>query len=244
LAGCATSGSHDKMLGYTDHNLFVVEHHDPAHGGRIVGTVCAVDLQLQAQHRRHGVRLSGLVDDRHANMEGITMGQELPVYLEARDRPGVGEREIFGAIGERPRLTWSSHSIDLKLTRDRLSGQVGARFFDLHVHGDDYVGSLRINDSHMPFVLRGAEQLWAMPAAAQATILPLLMSCDGPKSIIQVVDLRQSVGPPPSPPRWWAPAPSPAGGPMDRMSRPDAMPGPGRMPAATPRAPQMARVRA
>jgi hypothetical protein len=57
----------------------------------------------------------------------------------------------------------------------------------------------------MPFVLRGAQQLWAMPAAAQATVLPLLLSCTEPTRVIQVVDLRQSDLPPPNPPEWLAP---------------------------------------
>lgn len=268
LAGCATtSGSsrrHVKMLGYTDHDLFVIEHHDPAHGGRIIGTVCAVDLQLDAQWVRNGIILRGGVGNQHDVQEGITYegfggpvkpgavgttgrGQ-LPIYLEARDRPGRAERDIIGVIGDDPRVSASSHSIDLKLTRDRVSGQVGQRVFDLRVHGDDYIGSLRIYDNRMPFALRGAAQLWAMPAAAQAAILPLVMSCDGVKKVIQVVDLRQSVTPPPSPPRWWTPAPMPTlpAPSLDRPWRPDPLPSPGpqAVPGGPPRAPQLARVRA
>jgi hypothetical protein len=259
-AGCASSRGHDKMLGYTDHNLFVIEHHDPAHGGRIVGTVCAVDLQLDAQLTRHGVILRGGAGNQHDAQEGMdsrgfgggvlpgwvpnTGRGALPIYLETRDRPGLAERDIIGVIGGDSQASSFSHSIDLKLTRERVSGQVGERRFDLRVHGDDYVGSLQINDNHMPFVLRGAEQLWAMPAAAQATVLPLLMSCDGAKQVIQVVDLRQFVGPPPMPPRWWAPAPSLPARPLDRMSRPGPDAPPTFSPATTPRIPPMARVRA
>ena len=100
-----------------------------------------------------------------------------------------------------------SHGIDLVLTRATVRGQVGSRTFDLGARGDDYVGSLQIGDARMPFVLRGSEQMWAMPAAAQAAILPLLLSCTLETSVIQLVDLRQSDGPPPSPPRWLAPRP-------------------------------------
>src|SRR5947209_8592313 len=72
VAGCAHGGAnHEKVLGYTDHKLFVLEHHDPAHGGRIVGTVCAVDIELDAKLRRDGVLLVGSASDRTANGNGM-----------------------------------------------------------------------------------------------------------------------------------------------------------------------------
>src|SRR5439155_16015125 len=91
--GCAaTNRATDKMLGYTDHNHFVIEHHDPAHGGRIVGTVCAVDIQLDVRQRAGGLTLVGDAADRHATSEGMhydggthawvpDAGQHLPILL-------------------------------------------------------------------------------------------------------------------------------------------------------------------
>lgn len=235
--GCASTRP-DRMLGYTDHNLFVVEHHDPQHGGRIVGTVCAVDVELEARPQRNGVALVGYVGDRHQLTESMRFapthaggrgwapdsGQGLRLALTVRDRAADAERDIFGVVGDAPEaairtMTPSSHGIDLKLTRDAIRGTVGMRAFDLRARGDDYVGTLAMQDAHIPFVLRGAAELWAMPAAAQATILPLLLSCTEQTKVIQLVDLRQSDLPPPSPPRWWTPRPE-----QDRAVEPRANP--------------------
>jgi hypothetical protein len=229
LAGCAHGGTHEKMLGYTDHNLFVLEHHDPAHGGRIVGTVCGVDVQLDARLRNDGVRLVGNASDRHGNAEGMhraAMGAWdpssptwLPMTLEVRDRAADAERVITGTVGESEftaGATTPQHGVDLALSRERVRGRVGSRTFDLLVRGDDYVGKMRIWNHEMPFVVRGASSMWAMPAAAQAAVLPLALTCSEPNRIIQLVDLRQLDGPPPMPPRWWTPAspPSPGASPV------------------------------
>jgi hypothetical protein len=221
LTACATtklpSGGHEKMLGYTDEKLFVIEHHDPAHGGRIVGTVCAVDVQLDVRQQRDGVVVRGLLDDRHSNAEGMfydnklrswtpSTGNEQPYYVETHDSQEQAERKIVGSVGDSeaqpdPRIT-PPHTVELTLTRDLISGKVGARRFELHARGDDYVGNVTINQARMPYVLRGSGQLWAMPAAAQASILPLLLTCTEMTKVIQLVDLRQSQTPPPAPPRW------------------------------------------
>lgn len=230
--GCASTRP-ERMLGYTDHNLFVVEHHDPQHGGRIVGTVCAVDVELDARLQRDGVALTGYVGDRHQEGESMHMsahgwtadsGQGLRLALTVRDRAADAERDIFGVVGDAPEaamrtMTPNSHGINLKLTRDAIRGTVGTRAFDLRARGDDYVGTLLMQDAHIPFVLRGAAELWAMPAAAQATILPLLLSCTEQTKVIQLVDLRQSDLPPPSPPRWWTPRPD-----GNRVVEPSASP--------------------
>lgn len=215
LAGCATTGP---MLGYTDNNLFVIEHHDPERGGRIVGTVCAVDVQLQAYLRKDGVLISGLVADRHASTEGVhsedgrlvpsPASSELPYHVEVRDRARTSERVLTGMIGDEETLpderVSAPHTVELTLTRDRISGQLGARHFDLRARGEDYIGSLTINGIAMPYVVRGRGQLWQMPAAAQASILPLLLTCSEPTKVIQMVDLRQSTLPDLEPPAWMA----------------------------------------
>jgi hypothetical protein len=146
--GCATaSKSSGAMLGYTDNNLFVIEHHDPERGGRIIGTVCAVDVQLNARLRTDGALVTGVVTDRHASTEGfhwddVIQGyvpspnsSELPYRVEAHDHPGKNERALMGMIGDMAaqpdeRIT-APHAVDLTLTSDRISGTLGARHFDL-----------------------------------------------------------------------------------------------------------------
>ena len=218
--GCATqSRAGGAMLGYTDNDhLFVIEHHDPAHGGRIVGTVCAVDVQLDARLRSDGVLVTGSASDRHGSTEGehweygvlvpSPSSSELPYRVEVRDRPSHNERDLLGMIGDEETLpaggrrVTSPHTIDLQLTRDAVTGQLGARHFDLHARGDDYVGTLTLNGISMPYILRGRAQLWHMPAAAQASILPLLMTCSEYSKLIQMVDLRQTTQPESEPPPW------------------------------------------
>ena len=220
-AGCATqSRAGGAMLGYTDKDhLFVIEHHDPEHGGRIVGTVCAVDVQLDARLRYDGVLVTGAATDRHASTEAAHMNEyhalvpspsssELPYRVETHDRPDDSARDLFGMIGNEesmdgynPHLT-SPHTIDLHLSRDAVTGQLGGRSFNLHARGDDYVGTLTMNGLSMPYIVRGRSQLWRMPPAAQASILPLLMTCSEYTKMIQMVDLRQTTQPEAEPPPW------------------------------------------
>ena len=147
-AGCATQ-SRGAMLGYTDKDhLFAIEHHDPEHGGRLVGTVCAVDVQLDARLRSDGVILTGAATDRHASTESSHMdydthalvpspsSSELPYRVEVRDRASSGARELFGVIGNEETMAGynlhvsSPHAIDLHRRRDAVTGQLGARLFD------------------------------------------------------------------------------------------------------------------
>ena len=61
---------------------------------------------------------------------------------------------------------------------------------------------MTMNGLTMPYILRGRSQLWRMPAAAQASILPLLMTCSEYTKMIQMVDLRQATQPDAEPPPW------------------------------------------
>jgi hypothetical protein len=257
-AGCATqSRARGEMLGYTDKDhLFVIEHHDPENGGRIVGTVCAVDVQLDARLRSDGVLLTGNATDRHASTESSHIeyethalapspsSSELPYRVEVRDRASSGVRDLFGVIGNEEILSGynlhvaSAHAIDLHLSRDAISGQLGGRQFDLHARGDDYVGTLTMNGLTMPYVMRGRADLWRMPAAAQASVLPLLMTCSEYSKMIQLVDLRQTTQPDSEPPTWVqlplaAPRPLPQQMAQPIMQQPMAPPPAASGPAAT-----------
>ncbi|MCU1278652.1 MAG: hypothetical protein JWM53_2198 [bacterium] len=258
--GCATaSKAHDgPMLGYTDANhLYVVEHHDPEHGGRILGTVCAVDIQLDARLGHEKVAVSGVISDRHESTEGMhydkgvlvvsSSSSELPYLVEARDLPGAEERDLVGSIGDldgqlnKFRLA-KNPSVDLKMTSQFIRGQVGLRHFDLRARGDDYIGSLTMEGQTMPYVLRGIASLWEMPPAAQASILPLLLTCSEPNKMIQLVDLRRATQPTAAPPAWLA-QPSPTPQPTPIGSSPFGTPGTSPPPSEPARggvAPQLA----
>jgi hypothetical protein len=161
-AGCATASPRQQTLRYTDHQYFAIEQS----GGHISGKVCSVGVDFTAQARPDGVALQGNAEQR------------VPMSLEVHDTAGGAERALTGP------------NIDLKLTHERVSGKVGSRVYDLPARGDEYVGTLQIDETQIPFAIRGKKQLWSMSATAQATILPLLLTCSTGEKIIQVIDLR------------------------------------------------------
>jgi hypothetical protein len=63
----------------------------------------------------------------------------------------------------------------------------------MHRVGDDLVGWFTMYGKKIPYVLRGADELWSMPAAAQAAVLPLLLTCTEETRLIQHVDLRDPI---------------------------------------------------
>jgi hypothetical protein len=149
-------------------------------------------------------------DDHHrtcspAKAAGYDPGpsDQRPVELEVRDSvaaDGKLTRTVRGSVGEDAAASQSAaaesataHGVDLRFTRDALAGEVGLRSYDLRRQDDDFVGSFTMNGHKVPFILRGADELWSMPAAAQAAILPLLLTCTEPKRVIQRVDLRDAV---------------------------------------------------
>jgi hypothetical protein len=189
--GCAAGNRNEKTLSYTDHKLFGIEQHDSARGGHVVGTVCAIDVQLDEQLRPDGVDLVG----------SAKAGATLPMVLAVREQGGPDARDIVGSIGNvainRSDDDAPDPTINLQLRRDTIHGQVGSRHVDLRLRGNDYVGEAEVGESRMPYAVRGAEALWRLPAAAQASILPLLLTCTEPTRAIQIVDLRQMEVPPP-----------------------------------------------
>lgn len=201
-AGCAAGHREDKVLRYTDHKLFDVEQHGPARGGHVVGTVCAVGVRLDEHAGRDGLDLVGRVE----------AGATLPMVLAVRELGGADGRDIVGAIGrgdhQAPGEGAPDPTIHLQLTPTAIRGQVGSRRLELRRRGDDYVGVADVGDARMPYAVRGAGVLWRLPAAAQASILPLLLTCAEPTREIQVVDLTstQLPAPAPSPPQhMWVP---------------------------------------
>ena len=71
-----------------------------------------------------------------------------------------------------------SPTVDLSVSPSLLRGRLGQRFFDLHATKDDtYEGQVKISGWTYPFTVKGRSRLWTMPAADQAAILPLMLTC-------------------------------------------------------------------
>jgi hypothetical protein len=184
-AGCATASPRNQTSRYTDHQYFAIEQT----GGRLTGKVCSVAVDFTVQARPDGVALSGNVDQR------------VPMSLAVRDAAGSAERALAGP------------NIDLKITHERVSGKVGSRVYDLPARGDEYVGTLQIEETQMPFAIQGKKQLWSMSPAALGAILPLLLTCSTGEKIIQVIDLRGAESTSPDQSGYRAPEAPPAQGP-------------------------------
>ena len=77
----------------------------------------------------------------------------------------------------------TGHGADLALTPTSLSGSItyqGA-FREIYLlqaaNDDDLLGVAEIFGLPAPFVVRGRKELWAMPAADQAMVLPFMLTC-------------------------------------------------------------------
>ena len=187
---------------------------------RLGGNVCGTDIAYDAIHMGRFMSVSGFATNIHSTGDQLSIvvvntttgetafvsgqGDQRPVALEVRDvadrASGAAVRVIRGTIGEAGGATDplamhlmrtpSAHEVDLQLGRDRLSGDVGLRHVDLRRSDDDFIGHVEIYSRKVPFVIRGADELWCMPAAAQAAILPLVLTCTAEARLVQRVDLR------------------------------------------------------
>ena len=194
LGGCATPKTAvidgkevpRPTLGYTDHDLFAIQikrawpqtrgassglHAD---GGHVWGRVCAADVQLDAAYKGNRLDLIGALGSAwpsaHLN------GGDVPVNFEARDRNGM--REVVGDVGE-PNISGrlGPRIIDFKYNHEALVGQIGWKHFNLRRDGDRWIGTVTEIGETSPFVVDGVDELWSMPAPAQVTLLPFMMTC-------------------------------------------------------------------
>jgi hypothetical protein len=132
------------------------------YGGRVSGNVCGLDITYDVQHQGSHTLLTGFIDD----------GQ-LESRLDVRDVDGVS-RQITGSLDTK------GGSVSLDLRKNHIRGNVGLRVFDLGREGDQYIGSVRITQAVMAAAtINGAEELWTLPPAAQAAVLPALLTCYG-----------------------------------------------------------------
>lgn len=130
-------------------------------GGRLSGNVCGLDLTYDVQHEGDKTRLTGFLDDG-----------AFETSIEVRDS-GMS-RLITGRITDR------GGGVSLDLRKNHLFGNVGSRTFEMARKDDQYIGSVRISESLVAAAtINGADELWLLPAAAQAAILPALLTCYG-----------------------------------------------------------------
>jgi len=131
-------------------------------GGRISGNVCGLDITYDVQHDGDKTRLTGFVDEKQTDS-----------HIEVRDVEGVS-RQITGTLD-----TESGTAVNLDLRKNAIRGNIGLRQFDLGRDGDRYIGSLNVADITTSATINGAEDLWTLPPAAQAVVLPALLTCYG-----------------------------------------------------------------
>lgn len=128
-----------------------------AAGGSIFGQVCGVDVSWEVEHRGDHVQLTGQLDtDQQAQ---IRVADE------------SGQRSFTGSLG--------SHAVDLRLRSNQIIGRVGPRYVDLKQDGEAFSGPMEVTgtEEKTSAKVNGRTALWAMPAADQAAVLPILLTC-------------------------------------------------------------------
>jgi hypothetical protein len=187
---------------------------------RMGGNVCGTDIAYDAEYWGHYMAVTGFATNSHSQGDNLAIvitnttsglgawttgqGDSRPVTLQVRDEVqfGASARHVTGAIGQVSGMLsltgldgrmQGSHVVDIVFNRERLVGDVGLRRFDLRRVGDDLMGSFVMYGQTVPFVVRGADELWSMPAAAQAAILPLALSCTEERKVVQRLDFRNEI---------------------------------------------------
>jgi hypothetical protein len=131
-------------------------------GGRISGNVCGLDITYDVSHEGNRTRLTGFVDEKQTDS-----------HLEVKDVDGVS-RQITGTLDSE-----SGTAVNLDLRKNAIRGNVGLRSFDLGRDGDRYIGSVKVSNIVTSATINGADDLWTLPPAAQAVVLPALLTCYG-----------------------------------------------------------------
>ncbi len=130
-------------------------------GGHVSGNVCGLELTYDVMHQGDHTHMTGFVDD--GSFEST---------IDVHDEKGV-TRRIVGRLAEQG-------TVDLELRKNHIYGVVGQRQFAFGRRGDQYVGWLKVRQSIVAkATINGAPDLWTMPAAAQAVVLPALLTCYG-----------------------------------------------------------------
>jgi hypothetical protein len=168
-----------------------------AYAGRITGYACGAEIWAESYYRGGYLGVLGYVEpiSRSSGLQSRTR----PMHLEVHDR--YGERTVRGSIGDEIGELFHStnflhgapgtsndtgapyfarsHTIDFAFSSSRLHGTIGTREFDLHADGyDNLVGTVIMRAKPVPFTIVGVSALWSMPPSDQATLLPMLLTCE------------------------------------------------------------------
>lgn len=131
-------------------------------GGRISGNVCGLDITYDVSHEGDHTHLTGFVDDG-----------TLQSTLDVKDVEKLS-RQITGSLDSK------GAGVNLDLRKNHINGNVGLREFHLARVGDEYVGTVKITSAlTTTATINGADELWTLPPAAQAAVLPSLLTCYG-----------------------------------------------------------------
>jgi hypothetical protein len=131
-------------------------------GGHVSGNVCGLEMTYDVQHLGDHTHLTGFIDDGAFDSQ-----------LDVRDVDDT-RRVITGA------LTNKGTNVELDLRKNHIRGFIGLRVYELARKGDQYLGWVRITQSvTAPATINGADELWNLPPAAQAAVLPSLLTCYG-----------------------------------------------------------------
>jgi hypothetical protein len=133
-------------------------------GGRISGNICGLEVTYDVQHEGDKTRLTGFIDEKQTDS-----------HLEVKDVENVS-RQIDGTLDSE-----SGTGVHLDLRKNAIRGIVGLRSFDLGLDraNDRYIGSVKVANITTAATINGAADLWTLPPAAQAVVLPALLSCYG-----------------------------------------------------------------
>lgn len=223
LAACSTpryATVHGRRVerpsfGYTDGDLFAVEHHraypDVLSGdrafyiddGELGGRACGLDLQFFSEWYGHMMTLYGRGS---TPMPWLTRDARGGVRMTlVIDDDGAGHRRIRGSTD-----TALAFPIDVDVSPERLVATIGTRKVDLHAEGHWLVGHLSQHDVassiEAPFVIYGREMLRSMVPADEALILLLMVTCNAtieyagrPERGFSLVSSELDAGPAPTP---------------------------------------------
>ncbi|MDB4966718.1 MAG: hypothetical protein JWN44_2407 [Myxococcales bacterium] len=131
-------------------------------GGRISGNICGLDVTYDVQHAGDNTHLTGFIDEN-----------QMDSRLDVKDVQNIS-RQITGTLDSR------GTGVNLDLRKNHIRGNVGIRQFDLGRQGDQYIGWVKVTQMvTASATINGADELWSLPPAAQAVVLPALLTCYG-----------------------------------------------------------------